>query len=109
MTINIHADETKFLAGLRWAGDAMRRLAPGGETKRLRAQVENLTLKIEVEQGRNFRLHECIECLEDSLRFERLRSEHLSEQLMSVKDRLAKVRAAVAVDGIPLDATEATR
>jgi hypothetical protein len=102
VTINIHADETKFLAGIRRAYDAMKLLPPGGETKRLRAQVENLAARLEFEQGRNFRLHERIECLEDALRFERLRSDDLSEQLMSAKDRLAKARAA-------LDAAEATR
>jgi hypothetical protein len=101
VTINIHADENKFLAGLRRAGDAMRRLAPGVETQRLRAQVENLAARLEFEQGRNFKHHERIECLEDALRFARLRSEDLSVQLMSAKDRLAKARAA-------LDATEAT-
>jgi chromosome segregation ATPase len=107
MTINVTADERQFLAGLRRAGDAIRRLAPGAETQRLRDQVENLTAKLEAEQGRSFRYLDRIAFLEESLGSERRHAAALSVRLESAEDRLAKVRAAV--DEIPLDAEEAAQ
>jgi chromosome segregation ATPase len=75
-----------------------------GEKQLLRKRVENLTERLEAEQGRSFRYCQRISELEELLHRGAGMMADLQVQLASAKQTIARVRSAVA--DVPLVNTE---